>query len=366
MWKRISRRILSYQFALRSSLVLTMGKEKKSYYAVRRGRKTGVYTSWDKCQAQVNGFSGAVFKGFSTKSEAEAYAKTTGGYSAVARSTYSRARGRGRAGRYSGKDFSTEDCAIPTGGYSAGAHSRGRGRAGRHSGKDSSTKAEAKDYDIPTGRYSAVTHGRGRGRGRASDKGFSTKTEAQDYAIPTGGYSAGAHGRGRDSYSGAHTAYAEDFTSGSRSASKQTHSRCYSCGGQSSRPVVYSDGSCFGNGYGGASGGVGVFWGDNHPYNVSEKLEGHQTNQRAELVSACRALETAIQQGYSAIELKTDSTYTIKSITEWIPKWRENGWKTVTSKAVKNQEDIERLDWLCQQIDVQHMYLAIEVFMETK
>ncbi len=46
MWKRISRRILSYQFALRSSLVLTMGKEKKSYYAVRRGRKTGVYTSW--------------------------------------------------------------------------------------------------------------------------------------------------------------------------------------------------------------------------------------------------------------------------------------------------------------------------------
>ena len=67
--------------------------------------------------------------------------------------------------------------------------------------------------------------------------------------------------------------------------------------------------------------------------NVSEKLEGHPTNQRAELVvssfsfstcildfscgpmgiqSACRALETAIQQGHNEVELRTDSSYTIK------------------------------------------------------
>lgn len=30
-------------------------------------------------------------------------------------------------------------------------------------------------------------------------------------------------------------------------------------------PVVYSDGACLANGYKGAHGGIGVFWGDSHP-----------------------------------------------------------------------------------------------------
>lgn len=41
------------------------------FYAVRFGRKPGVYTSWPQCQEQTKGFSGAIFKSFSTKKEAE-------------------------------------------------------------------------------------------------------------------------------------------------------------------------------------------------------------------------------------------------------------------------------------------------------
>lgn len=42
----------------------------KKYYAVKKGLTPGIYTSWADCQAQINGFSGAVYKGFATKEEA--------------------------------------------------------------------------------------------------------------------------------------------------------------------------------------------------------------------------------------------------------------------------------------------------------
>lgn len=41
------------------------------FYSVRCGRTPGVYTSWDDCLKQVSGFSGAVYKSFSTREEAE-------------------------------------------------------------------------------------------------------------------------------------------------------------------------------------------------------------------------------------------------------------------------------------------------------
>ena len=46
---------------------------KKKYYAVYRGRRPGIYTSWfgeDGAHAQVHHFPGAVYKGFATKQEA--------------------------------------------------------------------------------------------------------------------------------------------------------------------------------------------------------------------------------------------------------------------------------------------------------
>lgn len=41
------------------------------YYAVRVGRNPGIYTTWPECQDQVNGFSGAIFKSFTNKNDAE-------------------------------------------------------------------------------------------------------------------------------------------------------------------------------------------------------------------------------------------------------------------------------------------------------
>ena len=45
----------------------------KRFYAVKRGRKTGLFTVWAECAAQVKGFQGAVYKGFMTEDEARAW-----------------------------------------------------------------------------------------------------------------------------------------------------------------------------------------------------------------------------------------------------------------------------------------------------
>uniref|UniRef100_A0A914RWV3 ribonuclease H n=1 Tax=Parascaris equorum TaxID=6256 RepID=A0A914RWV3_PAREQ len=58
-------------------------------------------------------------------------------------------------------------------------------------------------------------------------------------------------------------------------------------------PVVFTDGACSSNGHRGAKAGIGVFWGDDHPDNVSEPLmSGPPTNNRAELSAVITALRT--------------------------------------------------------------------------
>lgn len=45
----------------------------KKYYAVQKGRKPGIYETWADCEAQVKGFSGAVYKSFPSLNEAQAF-----------------------------------------------------------------------------------------------------------------------------------------------------------------------------------------------------------------------------------------------------------------------------------------------------
>lgn len=52
---------------------------KKKFYSVKKGRKPGIYTTWfgpAGAQVQIDRFQGAVFKGFATRQEAEAFMKS--------------------------------------------------------------------------------------------------------------------------------------------------------------------------------------------------------------------------------------------------------------------------------------------------
>lgn len=45
----------------------------KKYYAVKVGRIPGIYQTWDETKEQINGYSGAVYKGFTTLHDAEQF-----------------------------------------------------------------------------------------------------------------------------------------------------------------------------------------------------------------------------------------------------------------------------------------------------
>ena len=97
--------------------------------------------------------------------------------------------------------------------------------------------------------------------------------------------------------------------------------------------TIYTDGACSGNpGPGG--------WGAILIYNAHRKeLSGGAsttTNNRMELLAAIEALN-ALKDGCE-VDLHTDSTYVRNGITDWIEKWKRNGWRTANRKPVKNMD----------------------------
>lgn len=52
------------------------------------------------------------------------------------------------------------------------------------------------------------------------------------------------------------------------------------------------------------------------------------------------------------MEIRTDSEFMIKSITEWMDGWKLKGWRTSAKEPVKNAEDFQRLDGLLQDVEV--------------
>lgn len=97
--------------------------------------------------------------------------------------------------------------------------------------------------------------------------------------------------------------------------------------------IIYTDGACAGNpGPGG--------WAAILRYGQHEKvLQGGAsltTNNRMELRAAIAALQALTRP--CRVEFYTDSEYLQKGITEWLPTWLRNGWRTKRKEPVKNQD----------------------------
>ena len=69
---------------------------RKNFYAVKRGNGgPAIYTTWPECEARVKGFQGAVFKGFVTRAEAQAFLDGSAGPAAAAAPAAKKAKGSG-------------------------------------------------------------------------------------------------------------------------------------------------------------------------------------------------------------------------------------------------------------------------------
>ena len=106
---------------------------------------------------------------------------------------------------------------------------------------------------------------------------------------------------------------------------------------------AFTDGACRGNPGPGGWGVLLRFGG--HEKELSGG-EAHTTNNRMELSAAIEALKALSQTCH--VTLTTDSTYVRDGITQWVSKWKANGWKTAAKKPVKNQDLWMALDEQCQ------------------
>ncbi len=102
---------------------------------------------------------------------------------------------------------------------------------------------------------------------------------------------------------------------------------------------IYTDGACSGNpGPGGW--GVILTYGE-----TSKELKGgaaDTTNNRMELTAAIEALESLKRP--CQVNLHTDSVYVKDGITQWMNRWKKNGWRTAAKKPVKNVDLWQALD----------------------
>jgi len=117
---------------------------------------------------------------------------------------------------------------------------------------------------------------------------------------------------------------------------------------------LFTDGGCSGN-----PGPGGWAFLLRHPA-TDKQLErsGGQpetTNNRMELSAVIEGL-SALKKPTS-VELFTDSVYVGKGMSEWLPKWKANGWRRKEGKRlvpVKNEDLWRSLDELLQRHQVKY------------
>ncbi|XP_032041101.1 ribonuclease H1 isoform X1 [Aythya fuligula] len=265
------------------------------FYAVRKGRRTGVYRTWAECQQQVDKFSAARFKKFAT--EREAWAFVNGG-------TPGEQQQQQPAPAGSSPPLAWLPAAINTNAHGPSAVIQ-----------ENTSQREEPEEDL----FSCGTCKRPYEQSANEEHTAKRAKHDEVHLAPT--------------VSGDKFSYMGDFA------------------------VVYTDGCCSGNGRNRARAGIGVYWGPGHPLNISERLPGRQTNQRAEIHAACKAIEQAKSQNIKKLIIYTDSKFTINGITSWVDNWKTNGWRTSSGGSVINKEDFERLDNLSKGIEIQWMHI---------
>jgi len=105
--------------------------------------------------------------------------------------------------------------------------------------------------------------------------------------------------------------------------------------------TLYSDGACKGNP---GPGGWGVVLRYGDAVKTLYGGERETTNNRMELQAAIEGL--SLLKRSCRVEIYTDSQYVRRGITEWLSRWKKNGWRTADRKPVRNRDLWERLDEL--------------------
>ncbi|OWP06184.1 hypothetical protein B2J93_823 [Marssonina coronariae] len=126
--------------------------------------------------------------------------------------------------------------------------------------------------------------------------------------------------------------------------------------------LVFTDGACSNNGYQGARGGIGLFFGPGSKLNRSEEIlvPGRLTNQRAELEAAVRALDVVRN-----IAIPYRHRYLVECMCQHIDTWALNMDGALVNrqgKLIENsqtflrlQDEVEKLSMVGVQVAYYHV-----------
>ena len=116
------------------------------------------------------------------------------------------------------------------------------------------------------------------------------------------------------------------------------------------RLLIATDGSCLRN----PNGAGGWAWATS-PERWRAGAHPSTTNNLMELRAVFEALTATAADAPLLIE--SDSLYVIRSVTEWLPTWKRNGWLTSAKKPVANQAAIVEIDQLLVGRDVKWRFV---------
>lgn len=117
--------------------------------------------------------------------------------------------------------------------------------------------------------------------------------------------------------------------------------------------VAFCDGACSGNP--GPGGWAAIVW-NSESDQVWEMGGGDDptTNNRMEMTALLRTLEFFESQADCSVDelwILSDSSYVIRGIEEWIPKWKAKNWQKSDGEAVANQDLWKKLEAASELVD---------------
>ncbi|XP_034841390.1 ribonuclease H1-like [Maniola hyperantus] len=302
-----------------------------SFYAVAKGRTSGIFGSWADCESQVKGFSGARYKKFNTVTEAQDFINTYGENKSQKKIASNTHNGISLPSRSSASNGPSNTLKRPFSTSNLNNSDEGPSKP-----KKKSTKSRRASYDsIDSDDLNTIIvkqmddiEKRLKGFEKGVDKIIEKSVKSDRKAIMIEPQSLSK-------------------TNGSNNFKTDSNGYVH----------VYTDGACSANGKKGAKAGLGVYWGEGHPLNVSEPVSGRATNNCGEIQAATRAIQQAIDNGVDKLAINTDSQFLINSVTKWIHGWKRKGWKLQSGEPVKNEKDFKDLDRIQDKILIRWNYV---------
>lgn len=342
-WSNITVKLLEVSYRLfffSKAIFSTKSKQmaKKQYYAVQNGRNAGVYSSWNECNQEVKGYSGAVFKKFDSYEAAQSFSRGNSGYSGGS-SNYNSGGSYGGQGSSRNYGSNNNDYSSSSGRSSSSYNAR-FSHAPSHgfsfSGGSSSSSRVAKPSvakDRSGGSFYAVKSS----NAEIPSKVFNSWKECQAYTHRQKGLSfkkfdnmesASNFARGKVSDDVDYGFIGEHPSSFGAKYQLKTPSTKYD-----KQVNVYCDGSSLANGTSHARAGYGAYFENEPGHNISERLTvGAQTNNRGEI----QAVSSALDKIWNNLNQNVDKkNYKLKTDSEYVAKLLNDRYGSYTKQQLK-------------------------------